>query len=94
MYEGKFDAAYPSWSKIPQSIRDMWFNELKASNVQFALKFLLFMWFDICLVVYSGCDPLSCVFRRVGVELLKNIYVMFRLYKFIYKALSLNLVQF
>ena len=43
IYEGKFDAAYCSWSKIPQSVRDMWFNELKASNLQFSLKFLLFM---------------------------------------------------
>ena len=33
IYEGKFDAAYPSWSKIPQSVCDMWLKELKASNL-------------------------------------------------------------
>ncbi|KAJ8432831.1 hypothetical protein Cgig2_008545 [Carnegiea gigantea] len=33
IYEGKYDVAYPLWWKIPQSVRDMWFNELKAREV-------------------------------------------------------------
>jgi len=38
IYEGKYDAAYPSWSKISQSVCDMWFNELKISNLQFLFE--------------------------------------------------------
>ena len=95
IYEGKYDAAYPSWSKISQSVCDMWFNELKISNLQFLFKVstIPVVW---CMFgcVLRVCDPLSCLLWRLAVELLKNRYVVFHLYKFIYKALNLGLVQF
>ncbi|KAJ8440286.1 LOW QUALITY PROTEIN: hypothetical protein Cgig2_031600 [Carnegiea gigantea] len=34
IYKGKYDAAYPSWRKIPQLVRDMWFNEVKTQATQ------------------------------------------------------------
>ena len=57
IYEGKYDVAYPSWGKIPQSVRDMCFNELKASNLKISLELQLFI-SNLLLKFNSPCHGL------------------------------------
>jgi len=33
IFQSKFDGAWPTWSKVPKQVRDLWFGEFKVTIV-------------------------------------------------------------
>ena len=33
IFQSKFDGAWPTWSKVPKPVRDLWFGEFKVTTV-------------------------------------------------------------
>jgi len=33
IFQCKYDGAWPSWGKVPKSVRDLWFGEFKVTKV-------------------------------------------------------------